>query len=100
MAFPLPLRLRGAGKWGDGSRRGAVGRPGRGMRWGQGVYELLDARAQAINVETMKKWNQGAPRPAAAASEGKTRGRRPGGGRARPGLRGCSSRTGRRSIGC
>jgi hypothetical protein len=24
---------------------------------GQGVYELLDAEAQAINTETMKKWN-------------------------------------------
>src|SRR5262245_48065191 len=25
---------------------------------GQGTYELLDAQAQAINIETMKKWNQ------------------------------------------
>jgi len=25
---------------------------------GQGVYELLDAKAQAINVQTMTQWNQ------------------------------------------
>ncbi len=58
--YPRGYGSYGWGGWGMGATDPAAGyMAGLGAyARGQGVYELLNAQAQAINITTMQKWNQ------------------------------------------
>ena len=76
----------GMSKWGADPGAGYMAGLGSFAR-GQGVYQLEKAKADAINADTMIKWNKALrarQRPSAKRSRRKRPGRRPG---ARPGAR-------------
>jgi hypothetical protein len=55
--YPGGYGMYGWSRWGADPASGYMAGLGSYAR-GQGVYELLDAKAQAINTDTMVKWNK------------------------------------------
>ena len=100
--YPRGYGSYGWGGWGMGATDPAAGyMAGLGAyARGQGVYEVEDAQARAINFGTMQKWNQGSA-PVSNSFSRRRGTRRPSTTpSAMPGSPGWTSRTGRRSIVC